>query len=212
MNILEQEIEDVIWEAIEHCQHDELRERGLPIYDQFTYYRQLHLGNYGRADLVGVNATPSKTENGEKVRNIYIQIFELKKGKIDHGTLSQAVRYAKGLQHQGKNIKYKLHFYFHLVGKSVDLEGSFPYFSDLFFEITFHTYSISLTKGIVFERRQNFYLTNPSFSTEDNTTLIDMIRDSVNQKVSLSRDEHYFKYSPNAPVFSTDNDPDNLPF
>jgi hypothetical protein len=141
MNILEQEIEDVIWNAIQEYDHDELFRRGLPIRQNFTYVRQLSLGNYGRADMVGIYVTPSYVFEGKKRRDAYVQIYELKKDEINAQTFFQAVRYAMGLRHkiQLEQIKIFWSFEIHLIGKRLSMDGAFPFLADVFQTEVFST-------------------------------------------------------------------------
>lgn len=189
MNILENEIEDVIWEAIDLSDHAELQKRGLPILRQFTYYRQVELSGYGRADLVGVYVSPSKTVNGKKHREGFMQVFELKKDEINAKTFFQAIRYAKALQHKLYNecIKIKFQFTIHLVGKSISLDGSFVYLTDIFPKlVSFYTFKISLTEGIIFFPETGYSQTNPGFCKA--ATLAKWIKENVDQNVREVRE------------------------
>ena len=67
---------------------EKLREKGLHIVG--TLHRQVQLGDYGRADLIEVY----KSDNDDL---IYVDIFELKKDRVDSTTLSQAIRYKSAL-------------------------------------------------------------------------------------------------------------------
>lgn len=164
MNILEQEIEEVVWQAILNNQHDELRDRGFPISEDYTYARQFDLNAYGRCDLLGFNVIPR--EQSPHRREIEIQIIELKKDKVTASTFFQAIRYAKGLQekfaHEGYR-HYTLFFNFILVGKSVDLNGEFIYLTDFFPRLDVLTYNIDLFSGIKFKAHLRYSLNRPAF-------------------------------------------------
>jgi hypothetical protein len=166
MNILEQEIEQVVWDAIEEGDHDLLQKRGLPIYFDYKYVRQLDLGAYGRADLIGFKVYPSTSRGKEKVRLIDIQVFELKKEQVNASTFFQAIRYIKGLKEKFKHehLNYTLNFSIHLIGKSINEDSDFIYMPDIFSRIHYYTYSISLRDGIVFIPETGYSLVDPCFS------------------------------------------------
>lgn len=180
MNILEHEIEDVIWDALGNESYDELQERGLPMGRKFTYARQFNLGSYGIADIIGVCAHPSSIRRGEKRRTIEFQIFELKKDEINADTFFQAIRYAKGLLHKisFEGIKYDPYFSFHLIGKDLSLNHALIYLPDLIGEVNLYTFRISLYDGITFHKHGNYILNNPSFSKKGEE-LTDLLRHNV---------------------------------
>lgn len=192
MNILEQEIEQVIFDAIDNYDHDELRKRGLPIFSEFTYERQLDLGSYGRADLVGFHVSKSYAWHKEKRRDFVVQIIELKKDKIDLSTLLQALRYGKGLLHKfnHENIKYNIEFRFVLVGKSIDTSTEFVYLTDLVFGVSYYTYQLSLKEGITFKKQYGYQLPQPSFK-KDSDDLIEIIRENASNNLTAEREKLY---------------------
>lgn len=184
MNISEQEIEDIVCGAIEKGNFAALQERGLPFSNEYSYFRQMNLGSYGRADIIGINARPSFVYNGEKRRSVYVQIIELKKDEINLNTLHQAIRYAKGLEHKFAHERvtdYYLHFFIHLIGRTIDSKSTFPYLPDIFPNVHMYTYSISLEKGVVFNPVTNWRLTNPSFRAESDDLKI-ILRNNVRRK------------------------------
>jgi hypothetical protein len=195
MNILEQEIEDLVWDAIESYDHEILAERGLPINIEFTYKRQFDLGSYGRADIIGFRVHPSRTNinTGRKERIVEVDIIELKKDKVNASTLFQAIRYAKAIQHKIKheNINYTFLFSIHLVGKSIDVDNDFIYLPDVVNGITLYTYELSITKGLVFKVAQGFHLSNPSFKA-DSKDITELLFDNVNNSVTNKREDMEF--------------------
>lgn len=161
MNILEQELEELVWSAMT-TNVMQLYDRGLYCCDKYdTYVRQFDLCEYGRADIVGFRAM--KSHYGE--RSILVKIFELKKEKVGLSTLMQAVRYAKGIQekfdHEGK--KYNLEFQYILIGKTAELDGDFIYMADVFENVDIYTIGIDLVDGVRFKRIYDYSLTNSGF-------------------------------------------------
>lgn len=185
MNILEHEIEDVIWNEIERENYDGLKERGLPISDKYTYFRQFNLGSYGIADLIGVYVAPSCFERGKKRRCVFVQIFELKKDEVNAGTFFQAVRYAKGFKHKAEHeeIGYTFYFDFHLIGKTAEFKSAFIYLPDVAGEVNIYTVSITLEEGIIFSRRHDYSLMQPSFK-EGSNDIGEILKDNVLQQKS----------------------------
>ena len=90
MNFLEKDLESIIWKNYERCE-----ERGLDI-EQFIYnggerYRQMNLAPYGIADLVYIRYTPWDS-------TYWVQVIELKKGKVDAAAYMQAKRYQTAIK------------------------------------------------------------------------------------------------------------------
>lgn len=194
MNILEHEIEDVIWEEIEGENFDGLYKRGLPIFEKFTYTRQLELNGYGRADLIGINVEPSHFVNGKKTRFVNVQIFELKKEEVNLNTFLQAIRYAKGIQHKAsfEKIEYSFYFYIYLIGKRIELNSPFVYIPDIFGQVNFYTVSISLEDGIMFNRQKDYTLLQPCFKKGSND-LGQLLRQNVDHQKFKQEEWIYIK-------------------
>lgn len=162
MNILEKEIEDLIFESIENCP-EELSKRGFPIEsdseDSRTFYlRQYNLGCYGIADIIGVNLF---RYSGSK--RINVKIYELKKDQVGPETFAQAGRYAKGIQRMLNvlfpGIDLITHFEFILIGKSV-VTSDWIYLLDYIDNLNIYTYSIDLIEGVRFFRHRGYKITN----------------------------------------------------
>ena len=72
MIFLEKELEDFLFEMLEDFR-EELNRRGFKVskeYDEWIYYRQLNLGGYGIADIVGFKK--EKLENGETEISVHV--------------------------------------------------------------------------------------------------------------------------------------------
>lgn len=154
MNILEKEIEDLIYEGI--CfQPALMRQKGLPVYHNTTYLRQFNLGSYGVADIIGFNI--SRKEAG--YRSILFNVIEIKKDEINLDTLSQAVRYCRALRRLvGCRLRNtNADFGITLIGKKVDTNGDFVFYEDIFDVVRLFTYEIDFNKGIIFKEQTGFF-------------------------------------------------------
>jgi len=83
MNVLEKDLEDLIWELIERGDIGMLQRRGLFLDSYAQYFRQLNFGSYGIADLVGVSAF----KRDKNTYEISVSIIELKKRQANHEML-----------------------------------------------------------------------------------------------------------------------------
>jgi hypothetical protein len=199
MNILEQEIEDVIYKAIQDYDFELLQTRGLPIYPTYTYRRQFQLGKYGRADLIGYRAYKSI---GKQKRRVEFQVFELKKDEINFGTFRQALKYAMGVRHLSflNNINYDLSFQLILIGKRVETNGEFFYLSTVFPNIRLFTYEISLKEGITFNEHIN-HTNIPEASFPSELNLMELLKENVVDNTNVIRErlaiDRYFQVEAN---------------
>lgn len=147
MNILEKEIEDLVYEGLK-TKPRLLELKGLKLYPNCV--RQFNLGSYGIADLVCFDIK-SRRKNA---RQVSIQIVELKKESLNKETLIQAFRYAAGVRdYVSSNFESRIEikFEFILIGKTIQEELSFIVES-LYDEIKLYTYSIDFEDGIIFNR------------------------------------------------------------
>lgn len=168
MEFLEKDLESIIWES----DIEMLEERGLTI--EGKMFRQLRIGNYGIADLVTVNRR-YKYENYVDGK-LTITVYELKKGKVGISAFLQALRYCKGIaQYLDKRKFYDYTLAITLIGKSVDLDGSLIFISDLvggysdkgdlngyIDDISFYSYDYKID-GLNFELHKGYKLTNEGF-------------------------------------------------
>lgn len=159
MNILEKEIEDVVFDTIVN-NPKALKNRGLRINTGLYYERQMQLGEYGIADILGYGT--SLLSGGS--RCVYAHIIEIKKEQINIGTLLQATRYARALQRIVRaNLKNAwLDIHISLIGKTIDTKSDFVYMADIFRNVDFYTYSIDLEQGVRFTRQEGYFLSNES--------------------------------------------------
>ncbi len=148
MSFLEKTLETIIWENYEACE-----ERGLNIAQGFfkfgSKHRQLNLAPYGIADLVNIRYYAPE-------EMFYIQVIELKKGKVDTAAYLQAKRYQTALQgvvlrafHRLKK-EPRMHFSTVLIGDEVEKAGDFVFALNADFACQAFVYSYGFD-GIHFE-------------------------------------------------------------
>lgn len=165
MNILEKELEDIIYDTIK--QKDGLKKLynrglwGIGRYDIFA--RQSNLGDYGRLDMVGFKFY-KETDGESYCKTLKIGVFELKKGEINASTFFQAVRYCKGIEkyvdEYYSDLNLNLEFEIVLIGTSICKKGDFIYLADFMDNLTLYTTKISLDKGITFHTERGYCLTD----------------------------------------------------
>jgi hypothetical protein len=161
MDFLEKNLEDIIYETDNKL----LNQRGLWI--SGTKKRQLRIGNYGIADIITY-----RTNNIHFCNNCYsspellIDIYELKKDKIDFSTFLQAIKYYKGIERyldEVRDFNWPVSYRINLIGKYIDMSDSFiflPEFTDQ--KVRFYTYSYDFD-GIKFKDQRRFCLTHNGF-------------------------------------------------
>lgn len=169
MNILEKDIEDLVWGAMSE-NPEILQKIGFPLPNGYKYFRQPNFGHYGIADLVGVRI------NRESV---HIIIYELKKDEINTGTFLQAIRYGKAIKEiYLKSINRYCSISYVLIGKSVDTKGDFCYITDAFHNVDYYTYSLDLITGLKFNKRQGYY--NPGGRIPESIFTISSLKSIIN--------------------------------
>lgn len=159
MRFLEKNLEDIIFETPNHL----LNARGLHIHG--VKKRQVHIGNYGVADLIVFDKGYLDVSEGElKHENSSITIYELKQGEINIDTLLQAIRYAKGIERyfmKYRHIEYDIKIT--LIGNSISKNSPFLYMADIMSKfLDFYTYTYDFD-GIRFKRIYNYRLIEEGF-------------------------------------------------
>lgn len=151
MYLLESELEDLVYENMQDYDGSvELVDRGLMVKKPLLSFRQLKIGNYGRADIV----TLERSGIGKSL----ITVYELKKDSVNEKTLIQGARYLKGIiRWITKSDRLDIDNYqFRLVllGKSVDT-SDWIYLFELFktsdIQICAFSYSVWI-HGFSFEK------------------------------------------------------------
>lgn len=164
MDLLEKDLEDLVIELVHNQQ--EMTKRGLYVFSK-KFFRQPDIGNYGRADIVGVSIF-----NGV----IDVSVIELKKGTIDVKAFLQAIRYIKGIETIIRaKTKRKISFNIILIGKEIELESSFCYLPDYIQRLSIYTYNFDLYNGL-------------NFKAECNYNILDTGVDQVNIPIKLIKD------------------------
>lgn len=159
MTISEKELEDMIFNA----DNEQLGHRGLWLPKNLR--RQVRIGNYGIADIVGMERP--YVENETKIP-AEICIVELKKDEINIDTFIQAVRYAKGILRYFEYKKYlKPNIKIKLIGSSIQEGNGFIYLPDLIneesFSVQLYTYKLFFD-GIYFRKYLNYCLNGEGFN------------------------------------------------
>lgn len=149
MNFLEKDLERILEEQLNN-DPEVLYDLGLEHIDydlKMKVFRQLRIGNYGVADLVTVQRFSDE---------LFIDVYELKKDKIDFNALCQVHAYSKGVQSyllkRGFN-KFRIRKI--LVGRDFDTHGKFVFVFDdnqrlNFLDTHIFKYHYGI-KGILFE-------------------------------------------------------------
>ncbi len=156
MGFLEKDLEDIIFEA----DREELLKRGLPI--RGKVYRQLQIGNYGRADLVSVERGFDFID-GVFERVLFINVFELKKDALTIDALIQAKRYASGIRRflDKRDFSHSAIINTTIIGNSINSGGDWIYMLNDY-KIKTYTYDYRFD-GIFFTRHNDWSLVNDGF-------------------------------------------------
>jgi hypothetical protein len=127
MNFLEKDLEEIIYTS----GRDVLDQRGLTINGKLL--RQVKIGNYGIADLIEFTRPSYGGPANDCLCPGEITIYELKKDQIGIAAFLQSLSYAKGISEYLRKRKISDHYLIHitLIGKTVDLSGSFCFITDL---------------------------------------------------------------------------------
>jgi hypothetical protein len=164
MNILEKDLEDLIFEGLQDPDGCELlRDLGFYQADMIkNYKRQYNLSGYGIVDILGAYFEIRKGNI-----YIYVDIIELKKDKIDFKTFEQALRYHRAINLLIDNtlnnidIDYVKRNVFRevntiMIGTSIDLNSSFVYLPNLKHNVHLYTVSLDLGEGLRFREYRDY--------------------------------------------------------
>lgn len=167
MRFLEKDLEQIIHET----SPNELVEAGLFLGRKVK--RQVRLGNYGVADLIGIDCSGYRTGYDESDKRIIFTICELKQNVVSVSAFLQAVRYAKGLsrwlQKHKPEVWQKHQIRIVLIGKDLPRDSDLVYLPDMmamyrsiFISLEIYTYDYTL-KGLKFKSHSGYKLTNEGF-------------------------------------------------
>lgn len=178
MNILEKEIEDMIWQGLEEDRRL-LVKKGLVVWSNASYHRQVDFGSYGICDIMGLQVNPK--ERGYRTVNAHI--IEIKKEEINSATFFQALRYAKAItrlvERRLKNTTCICGIT--LIGKTVDTKSDFIYLPDIIYNVALYTYKLNFKLGIFFQKESEYFITDEKFADPDyfNWSAIQMVSQSI---------------------------------
>lgn len=179
MDFLEKDLEQIIYES----DKDKLSERGLHLYGKLL--RQVRIGNYGIADLICVNRPSHLKACGtafDQNKSVHfkgtIDVIELKKDRISPSTFFQVLNYVKGIQDylKHRNLSHLYNYNITMIGRDVDLNSSFSYLGDIFYNdfwmtdliseplinINLYTYSYNVD-GLLFKEISGYSLIDKGF-------------------------------------------------
>lgn len=161
MMFSEKNIEDLIAKSINDGKIQELSKRGLyGLYKYERFFRQVDLGSYGRLDLAAINYNRNEQDSG-CLKRLNVAVIEIKKGEINTGTLMQATRYCKGIDHLLQKNKMCANFEIFLIGTSI-CKSDFCYVPDIFQNVRIYTVDIDLEKGVNFNCESGYCLSDPN--------------------------------------------------
>ena len=165
MNILEKDIEDLIFEASQSQKGREiLLNRGLNICTPLK--RQVNLGSYGIADLIDV--IPDNTA-------ISYNVIELKKVSLSIEDILQLSRYITGMNRFLRENTPDFANYHNVRGTLIgpDLKGTkdIGYLINQLYGIHVLTYNYDLEKGLKFTHLHGFHKSNEILASDSDIHL-----------------------------------------
>lgn len=161
MDFSEKVLEDIIWDnAQSHEGRKLLKERGLFIRGKL--FRQLELGNYGRADLVSIEYIPHSDV-------IDVVVYELKKGCINVNALMQVARYVTALKSHGLDVGdwcSEIHISMCLIGDAIDKNGDFAFLYNDIDNVEIYSYDYRLDGLYFCEVEKNWCRTEENINED----------------------------------------------
>jgi hypothetical protein len=141
MNIPEKELENILWDFITRGKFDKLGKKiGFSLHPQWDYHRQLHMGEYGTADIVGLSYTGDA---------LGVHVIELKKDTVNHDTFFQAVRYLNAFKRfADDNDILIVESHITLIGSRITSDPSFRHIAGFINAVSLFTYDYSPIKGL----------------------------------------------------------------
>ena len=124
---LEKNLEEIICDS----NREELLIRGLDVKGELR--RQFSLGKYGRADIISFEKYNKEEEQNKNSADYLATIYELKEGKIDFDTFSQALRYVYGFIIRNKTLCHEVLYQYKivLIGNKLSDKDEFKSFHEL---------------------------------------------------------------------------------
>jgi len=142
------DLEEAIWDDYKSNNGSSLFKRGLAI--QPVMKRQLKIGEYGTADLVGFDADCDSREWNTLVATVY----ELKKGTIDLDAIIQGFRYTKGM-----SLLFRIPIEMVrlvIIGSRISIKGNSVYLLDRLINMDVYTVTLDID-GIIFKKEDIDY-------------------------------------------------------
>ena len=171
MQFLERDLEDIIFYSHKKL----LEDRGL--YLPSKLLRQVKIGNYGIADLIGFQR-PFYNPYCNYVQKGEITVVELKQNDIDINSFLQSLKYLKGIKSflEKRNSDNLYNYKIVLIGKKLNKNNSFYYLTEFantdfmqnkinespFFNLYIYTYSYKID-GITFIEELEHKVINEGF-------------------------------------------------
>lgn len=140
MNLTERDLEDILWDNITRRKFDKLERAGFSLNPEWNYHRQLRMGEYGTADIVGIFYTGD---------TIGVHVIELKKDIINGDTFFQAVRYLNAFKRfADDNDILIVEPAITLIGNRITTDPSFRHIAGFINCVNLYTYDYSPIKGL----------------------------------------------------------------
>lgn len=154
MEFLEKDLEDILFQAYQNGNQSEIEKRGLHTFKHDYLVRQLNLGSYGIADLVGIKLCPSRYKFDESFSSI--TIYELKKGEINLSTFNQIVKYGKAIiDYMSSQGIYGCYVNYVIIGRKINPNADNLWLlNDAFKNVKTYTYNYDF-EGVKFNYNGN---------------------------------------------------------
>ena len=162
MDFFEKDLEDILFES----NPDDLIERGFHHMSRFKK-RQVRIGAYGIADIIGVHRNPNSNQ-------LIFRVYELKRNKVNQESIIQCIRYMHGLyrylikKRYGDLSKYLISIHGVVVGGEVRTDTDLIYLPDMIgrydgiFQMQLFTYNYKVD-GIRFQQHSYYKLAEEGF-------------------------------------------------
>ena len=178
MDILEKELEDMLFNAIDAEEFKLLENRGLALDSEMTYGRQVHLRDAGVADIIGFKTIETETEF-----KVAITVIELKRNKLSIEAFAQANRYLYYIEEMldgffsaplesRKDFIIESNIVLIGSGTTKDIKELANTFSDKF---SAYEYRFSLLHGCEFSNVDEFWIYENEIEALDNIELFSIL-------------------------------------
>ena len=198
MNILERELEDMVYAALTGATRVSPVERGLPFSGQpnamvvHRCIRQFQFPPYGVIDILLVDA--EVYDDAPVFASIVVHVVELKRGKLGYQELGQISRYVYAikrlLSHSNLNRVHRgegtvgISVMGYLIGSEIDTSSDFVYLLSQVQGIDAFTYSLDFDQGMLFQQvdKSNWRRSGESLADSELARLVREAADDVFKK------------------------------